>query len=209
MVTDPATGAAASRDSGLRASSGRRLRIFAALFVPFFLILVIGAAALGAWEKRRAESSLQKELTDTLTQKAQAMAHRVDTDHSHRLGVIAAQEGRAAGARATIIDRNANVVADSQIPILELPDEGRRPEFATALRGTTGAEARSRNGARVLFVAVPVSGGAVRLAYPLADVEIASDRLTKRIVAVCAGLALVGLVGAAGIARKLSTAPPA
>jgi hypothetical protein len=205
MVTEPATGASASVGSGVRASSGRRLRIFAAIFVPFFLILVICAAGIGSWEKRRAESALQKEITDTLTQKARAMAHRVDTDHSHQLGVIASQEGRAAGARATIIDRNANVVADSQIPIAELQDEGRRQEFATALRGTTGAEARSRNGVRVLFVAVPVSGGAVRLACPLADIEIASDRLTKRTVAVSAGLALVGLVVSAAIAHKVST----
>ena len=49
-------------------------------------------------------------------------------------------------------------------------------EFATALSGETGIETRNHNGIPVLYVAVPVSGGAVRLAYPLADVEIARPR---------------------------------
>ncbi len=183
--------------------SRRRIRVFATLFVPLFFILVICAFILGSWEKRRAEHALQEDITRNLTRKAQAIARRVDADHTHGLDVIASQEGQAAGARATIIDKNANVLADSEIPIAQLGNEGRRPEFVSALRGTTGAETRSRNGARVLFVAAPVSGGAVRLAYPLADVEIAGDQAARRLMTVFAGLTVAGMVGAGAIARNV------
>jgi hypothetical protein len=58
----------------------------------------------------------------------------------------------------------------------------------------------------VLYVAVPVSGGAVRLAYPLADIEIAEANarhvlLLGTLVAVLAALAIAALA-AGTIARK-------
>jgi hypothetical protein len=64
--------------------------------------------------------------------------------------------------------------------------------------GGTGIETRARNGIPVLYVAVPVSGGAVRLAYPLADIEIAKAQarqilLLGTLVAVLAALAISGL----------------
>ena len=204
MATDSATGAvSASGDSGLRSPSRGRLRVFAAIFIPFFVILVICAFGFGSWKRRQSERALQEGITRKLTQRAQQFAKRIDADHSHGLDVIASQEGQAAGARATVIDKSGNVVADSEIPVAELKNEGRRPEFAAALRGEIGEETRSRNGARVLFVAAPVSGGAVRLAYPLADIEIASAGLQERIVIGFAGLVLVGVVAAAAIARRV------
>ena len=214
MAADSATGAGSeSCDSGLRSQS--RLRIFAAIFAPFFLTLSICGFSFQSWERRQTEGALQEDITRDLTQRAQKFAQRIDGDRSHGIDVIASQEGQAAGARATVIDKNGNVLADSEIPIAELANEGRRPEFVSALRGAIGEDTRSRNGARVLFVAAPVSGGAVRLAYPLADIEIASAGLKGRIVIVCAGLALVGLVAAAAISCRVgaphrrSGAPPA
>jgi len=46
-----------------------------------------------------------------------------------------------------------------------------RPEFAAALAGKTGTNERrsSTIGIPFLYVAVPVSGGAVRMAYPLSE----------------------------------------
>jgi hypothetical protein len=96
-----------------------------------------------------------------------------------------------------VIDTNGNAIADSETPVSSLKNEGRLPEFAAALRGSTGIDVRSRNGAHVLFVAVPVSGGAVRLAYPLADVEAAESEVTHRLLIACViAIAVAGTVSA-------------
>jgi len=125
------------------------------------------------------------------------LANRVNADHAHGIDVIASQEGLAAGARATIIDTNGNAIADSETAVSSLKDEGRLPEFATALRGSTGIEVRTRNSAQVLFVAVPVSGGAVRLAYPLADVDAAESEVIHRLLTGCViAMAVAGTLSA-------------
>ena len=54
-----------------------------------------------------------------------------------------------------------------------------RKEFAAALDGNIGVDERRSHtiGIPFLYVAAPVSGGAVRMAYPLSDVEAASQRV--------------------------------
>ena len=163
-------------------TTSRYWKVFAVCYLSFLIIIAIVAGAMGYSLRDRVRRTLQDEITRNLTQKAQMLANRVNADHAHGIDVIASQEGQAAGARATVIDTNGNAIADSEIAVSSLKDEGRLPEFAAALRGSPGIEIRSRNSAQVLFVAVPVSGGAVRLAYPLADVEAAESEVTHRLL---------------------------
>jgi two-component system phosphate regulon sensor histidine kinase PhoR len=158
------------------------LRVFVVLFVTFALMIAVSAISLGYWTRRHLESVMREEITRNLIQKAQMLAHRVDADRSHGIGVIASQEGQAAGARATIIDTNGAVVADSESPVVSLQNEGRQAEFATALQGSPGVQTRSSNHIPVLYVAVPVSGGAVRLAYPLSDIDGAIEHFNQRLL---------------------------
>jgi two-component system phosphate regulon sensor histidine kinase PhoR len=170
-----------------------RSRIFFKLLAAF--VFVIAAAAVtfdfmlaGSWE-----SSLRSEVQRNLTQKTQLLAHRVETDRSgHSLADIAAQEGQAAGARATIIDPTGNVLADSEANPASLQNEAQRKEFVAALSGNIGVDERrsATVGIPFLYVAVPVSGGAVRLAYPLSDVEAVSAQVHRRL-ALASALALV------------------
>jgi two-component system, OmpR family, phosphate regulon sensor histidine kinase PhoR len=162
--------------------------------------------AVGFTVHRYWKSALRGEIERGLTQKAEMFASRVNTDHANKIEDITAQEGRRAGARATVIDGNGKVIADSQVPVAALENEGQRPEFATALRGDTGIGTRNRNGIPVLYVAVPVEGGAVRLAYPLADVEIAKAHarqvlLLGSLLAAVAALAISALA-AQNIAQR-------
>jgi two-component system phosphate regulon sensor histidine kinase PhoR len=166
-----------------------------------FLVIALSAFAIVHVTQRRWASVLQDEITRNLTQKAQMLANRVDADHAHGIDVIASQEGQAAGARATIVDSNGKVVADSETPVVSLADEGRRPEFVTALKGSAGIETRSRNRVPVLYVAVPVSGGAVRLAYPMSDVETVSEQMNERFILGCAIAVLISLLASAALAR--------
>ena len=178
-------------------------RIFIRTSLICLFVIGISALGLGHWIRGHVKQALQEEITRNLTEKAQLVANRIRSDRSHSVDVIASQEGQAAGARVTVIDSNGQVVADSEVSPNSLPNEGRRPEFATALQGATGVEISTRNGARVLFVAVSVPGGAVRLACPLTEIDGVADGLNRRLAAGCLAAAIVGLLFSAGMSKTL------
>ena len=159
-------------------------RIFFKLMAVFLIVIAATAAILdvmigGAWQ-----SSLRAEIERNLNQKTLLFAHRVETDRAHSLSEIAAQEGLAAGARATVIDASGKVLADSESNPANMENHASRKEFAAALSGHPGeSERRSATlGIPFLYVAVPVSGGAVRLAYPLSDVEAVQAQVRRRML---------------------------
>ncbi len=159
-------------------------RIFFKLLAVFLIVIAATATILdvmlsGAWE-----SSMRSEIERNLTQKTLLFAHRVETDRNHTLAEIAAQEAQAAGAHATIINASGKVLADSESNPAGMENHATLQEFATALTGKTGeSERRSATlGVPFLYVAVPISGGAVRLAYPLSDVEAVQAQVHRRLL---------------------------
>jgi hypothetical protein len=182
------------------------LRVFVLLFITFLVLIVAAAfatiySAESFWQK-----ALRDQTTRDLTQKAQMFAARVNTDRSTKIADLTAQAGQQAGARATVVDGNGNVVADSQIAVASLEKEGERSEFKSALRGETGIETRGRGpfGIPVLYVAVPVSGGAVRMACSLADIDAAVSEERRMLVLGCTVAVLAGLIISVLTARIVS-----
>jgi two-component system, OmpR family, phosphate regulon sensor histidine kinase PhoR len=183
-----------------------RNRIFFKLMAAF--LAVIFATALifdvmigGAWQ-----ASLRAEIERNLVQKTQLVARRVETDRSgHSLPDIAAQEAQSAGARVTIIDPTGKILADSETNPSGLENASARPEFIDALAGKVGSnERRSATiGIPFLYIAVPVSGGAVRLAYPLSDVEAVAAQV-RRGLALASALAFLFALVIAAIAAQWS-----
>jgi two-component system, OmpR family, phosphate regulon sensor histidine kinase PhoR len=176
-----------------------RNRIFFKLLAAFVVVIIAAAVTFdvmigGAWE-----ASLRTEIQRDLTQKTELLAHRVETDRTHSLADIAAQEGQAAGARVTVIDSAGKVLADSETAPSDLQSAAFWPEFKAALSGNTGiAERRSATiGTPFLFTAVPISGGAVRLAYPLSDVEAISTKVRRRLASASTVAFLLALLVAA------------
>jgi two-component system, OmpR family, phosphate regulon sensor histidine kinase PhoR len=159
-------------------------RIFFKLLAVFLIVIAATAAILDVMLGSAWEASLRTEIERNLTQKTLLFAHRVETDRAHSLTEIAAQEGLAAGARATIIDASGKVLADSESDPAKMENHATRKEFAAALAGQTGeSERRSATlGIPFLYVAAPVSGGAVRLAYPLSDVEAVQSQVHRRLL---------------------------
>jgi two-component system, OmpR family, phosphate regulon sensor histidine kinase PhoR len=180
-----------------------RNRIFFKLMAAFLVVILAAAVTFdvmigGAWQ-----ASLRTEIERNLTQKTQLLGHRVETDRTHSLADIAAQEGQSAGARVTIIDPTGKVLADSEANPASMENHATRPEFVAALAGKIGVnERRSATiGIPFLYIAVPVSGGAVRLAYPLSDVEAVAAQVRHRL-ALASGLAfLFALIVAAAAAH--------
>jgi two-component system, OmpR family, phosphate regulon sensor histidine kinase PhoR len=159
-------------------------RIFFKLLTAFVIVIAITAAILDGMIGSAWQSSLRNEIDRNLTQKTLLFAHRVETDRAHALTEIAAQESFAAGARATVIDASGKVLADSESNPANMENHATRPEFSAALAGQTGKnERRSATlGIPFLYVAVPISGGAVRLAYPLFDVEAVQTLVNRRLL---------------------------
>jgi two-component system, OmpR family, phosphate regulon sensor histidine kinase PhoR len=159
-------------------------RIFFKLLSIFLLVIAASAAIFdvmlgGAWE-----ASLRNEIERNLRQKTVLFAHRVEIDKTHPLSEIAAEEGLAAGARATIIDASGKVLADSESNPAGMENHAARTEFVSALAGKVGSNERlsATLGIPFLYIAAPISGGAVRLAYPLSDVEAVQAEVRYRLI---------------------------
>jgi two-component system phosphate regulon sensor histidine kinase PhoR len=160
-------------------------RIFFKLLAVFLIVIAATAVTLDVTLGAAWESSLRTEIERNLTQKTRLLAHRVESDHTHSLAEIASQESIAAGARVTIVDASGKVLADSETGAASQKDQPTPAEFVTAIsRGdTVSTERRSAAlGVPFLYVAAPFSGGAVRLAYPLSDVEAVEAEVRGRLI---------------------------
>jgi two-component system, OmpR family, phosphate regulon sensor histidine kinase PhoR len=159
-------------------------RIFFKLLAVFLIVIAAAAAILYGMIGPAWQVSLRSEIERNLKQKTLLFAHRVETDHDHSLAQIAAQEGQAAGARATIIDAAGKVLADSQSNPGTMENHAHRQEFVAALAGQIGEnERRSATlGIPFLYIAAPIAGGAVRLAYPLSDVEAVQAQVRRHLL---------------------------
>lgn len=185
-----------------------RSRIFLKLLLAFAVVIVatvgiIDILVRGAWEK-----SLRQEIERNLTQKTLMFARRVDTDRSRVLQNTASEEGQAAEARATIIDPMGKVLADSEAEPSSPENYAHEKEFAEALKGKIGSEERrSEVGTSFLYIAAPISAGAVRLAYPLSDLEVTRRHIRRTLLissAIAFGIALIiAGVAAQYTARRL------
>ncbi|HVN20857.1 MAG TPA: ATP-binding protein [Dongiaceae bacterium] len=174
-------------------------RIFFKLLAVFLIVIAATAGIFDLVMGRAWERSLRGEIERNLTQKTLMFAHRVEIDHSHSLMEIAAQEGQAAGAQATIIDVSGKVLADSESNPAQMENHARRQEFVEALSGKTGeSERRSATlGIPFLYVAAPITGGAVRFAYPLSDLETVEAQVRRELLWGTALATFIALVIAA------------
>lgn len=173
-----------------------RTRIFAKLMLVFLVVIGVTAVTLQWTVHMVWQNTLHEQIERDLRQKTLMFAYRVDNDRQNKLAVVASQEGQAAGARATVIDPTGKALADSEADASKMENQARNKEFAAALSGAVGIDERvSRTvGVPFIYVAAPISGGAVRLAYPLPEVEITDRPLGKALVRgsfIAIGIALV------------------
>ena len=178
-----------------------RNRVFFKLMAAFLLVIAAATVALDFSVRRAWEGSLTAEIDRSLTQKTLMFADRVNSDRHGNLQALASQEGQAAGARATVIDADGKVLADSEADPASMENHARRTEFVAALQGNVGSETRRSHtlGIPFLYVAAPITGGAVRLAYPLSDVEAATAQVRHELM-LASALALAVALLLAGIA---------
>jgi two-component system phosphate regulon sensor histidine kinase PhoR len=182
-------------------------RIFFKLLAAFLLVIAVATLTLDFSVRKAWEESLYNEIRAGLEQKAAMFAHAVEQDRDRRaLNQIADDVAQAAEARATIIASDGRVLADSRANAAEMENHATRPEFVAALHGSLGSATRTSHtvGIPFLYVAAPITGGAVRLAYPLASIQ----QMTRKVHLHLLWASLASLVAAtilsAVVARMVS-----
>jgi two-component system, OmpR family, phosphate regulon sensor histidine kinase PhoR len=181
-----------------------RRRFFFKLLAAFVLLIAATAMAIGFFVRHTLESSLHEETERNLKQKTEMFANRVNTDRKNSLQDIVSQEGHAAGARATAIDVAGKVLADSEASAQSMDNLANDNEFAAALKGEIGVDTRPSRamGIPFLYVAAPVSGGAVRLSYPLSDGDGTFSQIGNALLFGSGFAFLLALAVAGGAARS-------
>ena len=180
-----------------------RHRIFFKLLLAFAVVIAGATLTLDLSVRKAWKDSLTQEIERNLQQKTLMFAERVNSSGNESLQDLVTREGQAAGARATVIDATGKVLADSEATASTMENHAQRPEFVAALQGHLGTSRRSSVTLTIpfLYVAAPTQGGAVRLAYPLSDVE-ASTALIERQLLRGSALAFPVALIMAGIAAQ-------
>jgi two-component system phosphate regulon sensor histidine kinase PhoR len=184
-------------------------RIFVKLFLAALVVIAACTVSLDLLIGRTWEGMLRHEIETSLRQKTQMFAARVADASPGSLKQMTEQAAPAAGARITVIDATGRVLADSEANPDTMENHATRPEFVAALQGRIGSATRLSKtiGVDLLYVAVPIPGGAVRMAYPLSSIREANREIRRDLLegSAVAGLLALLLVLAAtqSIGRRL------
>lgn len=180
-----------------------RRRVFFKFLAAFLLVIAIATITLDFTVRRAWDASLRAQITKNLIEKTQLFAQRAQHDKSVPLAVLVKQESEASGARATVIETSGKVLADSEANPVEMENHATRPEFKLALAGTTGTATRRSHtvGIEFLYAAVPIPGGAVRLAYPLASIRQTTDEVHRKILWATLLAVVIAMLLAAALAQ--------
>ncbi|MCU1309288.1 MAG: multi-sensor signal transduction histidine kinase [Candidatus Angelobacter sp.] len=183
-----------------------RSRVFFKLLVAFVLVIATATLIMDIAIRREWESSLRKQITQSLTEKTRMFANRVDANKDLPLAQIVAEQAQAGGVRATVIDAKGTVLADSEASAPQMENHAARPEFIAALAGRLGVASRTSKtvGTELLYVALPVRGGAVRLAYPLSSIEQTTAVIQSKLLWASGLALLVATLIAVAISHSIS-----
>jgi two-component system phosphate regulon sensor histidine kinase PhoR len=142
------------------------------------------------------EGMLRSQIETSLREKTLLFARQVAGAPRDLLQQITKLAAAEANERATVIDSSGKVLADSEADPATMENHSNRPEFAQALKGQRGTATRSSRtvGVDFLYEAVPIPGGAVRLAHPLSAVRDANRQIRNDLLKSSAVAAVIALV---------------
>jgi two-component system, OmpR family, phosphate regulon sensor histidine kinase PhoR len=171
-------------------------RIFVKLLVAALVVIAACTISLDLLIGRAWENMLRSQIETSLQQKTRMLATRVDGAPPADLAQIVRQAAQAGGARVTVVDSTGKVIADSEADPATMENHGTRPEFAAALHGQEASSARlsKTTGAELLYVAVPIHGGAVRMAERLTAIQEANTQIRRDLIKGSAIASLIALL---------------
>ncbi len=184
-----------------------RSQVFLKLVAAFVLVIAAATLTLDFAVRRAWEASLRDQIQRSLQEKALMFADRIhNAPPGADIEKIAKDVSRESGARVTVIRLDGLVLADSNADPNEMENHATRPEFREALHGRVGSNSRTSHtlGIDFLYVAAPVPGGAVRLAYPLLEIAQVNHKVRMTLLGASALAFLVALIIAALAARSIT-----
>jgi two-component system, OmpR family, phosphate regulon sensor histidine kinase PhoR len=166
-----------------------RRHLFTKILLTYLAIILSLLVVLDFYLTRFTERREIDEIARTLEQKARLLA--LDITPSSAIGDVRQKLLEAhlpADARITWIEPHGVVMADTNANPTEMENHATRPEFIEALAGRAGRSIRFSHTLHIdfLYVAVPLEAGgrlfgALRLAYPLSDLQRQIHEIRQRI----------------------------
>ncbi len=184
-----------------------RSQVFFKLVAAFVLVIAAATLTIDIAVRRSWEASLRDEIQRSLQEKTLMFADRIrNAPPGADMEQIARDVSRESGARVTIIRKDGLVLADSNANPNEMENHATRPEFVEALQGRVGSNSRTSHtlGVDFLYVAAPVPGGAVRLAYPLIEIAQVNHKVRMTLLGSSALAFIFALIIAALAARSIT-----
>lgn len=185
------------------------------LFLSFGFLILLTTSVVGVLVSRQVQQDAVAEIDQRLRNEAILLRDLTDplslVDPPPELQQTVARIGRETSTRLTLIRRDGTVVAESARSPEGMPSHADRPEILEARRSTVGLVSRrsSTTGEPTRYLALPLLDeteivGYVRAAVPLAAVDAQRRRLQAAILFGAAVAAVIGLVLAFLIARKVT-----
>jgi two-component system, OmpR family, phosphate regulon sensor histidine kinase PhoR len=180
-------------------------KIFLKLIIGVIGLLLLAAVSVDYFATEVTRDTYTQNLRQQLADKGRmlALSLPIDGDFSpDRVRTL----GEAAGGRITVVRSDGKVLADSDADAARMENHRTRPELIQAFEGRVGWSMRhsATIGVWFLYVAVPVKGGAIRIAVPLSEINRQVRLIRAKILASTALAFLPALVIAGFVARILS-----
>jgi two-component system, OmpR family, phosphate regulon sensor histidine kinase PhoR len=181
-------------------------RIFAKLILTCVGLLAVAALGVDQLVTRVSTNDLRADLERELLEKAELARTILEGKPVEQYQAIANDVGRTVAARVTAIRADGTVLADSEADAHAMENHSTRPEFIKALHGETGTSSRPSHTLHVdfLYVAIPIRGGALRLALPLKEIDARIRQIRSKILQMTLLALIPAIFLAAWIARRVS-----
>jgi two-component system, OmpR family, phosphate regulon sensor histidine kinase PhoR len=180
-------------------------RIFFKLILGVFGLLLVALVIVDFFAVQVASDAYIANLRRQLEDKGRMLAlsfpdpERFRTANTNEIA-------QAAGGRLTVVREDGVVIVDSEANPAEMENHRTRPELAQAFQGTAGSSIRKSAtvGISFLYVAVPIHGGAIRIAVPLSQIDSQVGQVRTKILESAALAFLPAIAIAALLARFVS-----
>ena len=181
-------------------------RIFFKLTLIVVALLALSGFGAQFLVGRITAENLRNDLQRSLTEKARLTQLHLETSPASQYRGIVGDLAKRAASRVTIIDGNGVVLAESDADPAEMENHADRPEFIEALAGGQGISIRHSDtiDEDMLYVALPIEGGAVRLALSLHDIDVAVSEVRGQVLPMVALALVPALIVALWLSRRVS-----
>ena len=184
-----------------------RKRIFFKLLAAFLVVIAVVTIILDITVRDAWERSIRAQIESSMQERTRLFAQRVQNDRGTPIQQLVDQVGKAGNARATVIQTDGKVLADSDANADAMENHATRPEFIEALQhGRLGMSQRFSHtlGVDFLYVAVPIPGGAVRMAYPLSAIQETTRAIRSTLVRASLLAVLIAILLSAFAAQSVA-----